>query len=112
MSQKNARVAEHIQHLVADFLGRESNRTSLITVTNIDLAPDMGNATVFVTVYPDDKTKGALDFLARKRDDVKAYLKQHARLRRIPRISFEIDYGEKNRQHIDELLAEDDTAEE
>lgn len=109
MSEKNARAAGLIQHQVAEFLGRESNRTSLITVTRVDLSPDMGKAIVFVTVYPDDKTKGALDFLARKRDDVKDHIKQHSRLRRIPRISFEIDYGEKNRQHIDEMLAEDGT---
>lgn len=112
MSEKHTRAASLIQHLVAEFLGRESNRSSLITVTNIDLSPDMGRATIFVTIYPDDKTKGALDFLNRKRDDVKDYLKRHARLRRIPRITFEVDYGEKNRQHIDELLAEEKSEEE
>jgi len=104
MNEKHLRASEIIQHLVADYLNLESNRTSLITVTGIDLAPDGSKATILVSVYPDDKSKGALDFLNRKRDDVRVHIKKNSKLRRLPKISFAIDEGEKNRQRIDELL--------
>jgi ribosome-binding factor A len=107
MNDKHVKAGEIVQQLTAEFLSRESNRTSLITVTGIDLSPDMGRATILVTVFPEDKVKGALDFLNRKRDDVRIHLKQNSKLRRLPRISFAIDEGEKNRQRIDELLSED-----
>lgn len=96
-----------VQHLVANYINIESNRTSLITVTNIDLAPDMERATVLISVYPEEKAKAALDFLNRKRDDVRDYIKKHSKLRRLPRVTFAIDEGEKNRQRIDELLNKD-----
>lgn len=105
---KHARAAEMLQHAVAKFISLESNRTTLITVTNIDLAPDGGQATIYISIFPDEKKKGVLDFLSRKRDDVRTYIKTNTKLRRIPRIRFEEDMGEKNRQRIDELLREDD----
>ena len=106
MDDKHLRASEIVRHVVAEFVSLESNRTSLITVTNIDLARDMSKATIFVTVYPENNIKGALDFLNRKRDDVRGHLKKKSKLRRIPRITFAFDEGEKNRQRIDDLLKE------
>ena len=57
--------------------------------------------------YPEDAENTArqwVDFLNRKRDDVRAYIKEHVRLRRIPRFEFDLDVGEKHRQHMDELF--------
>ena len=77
---KHVRAGQIIQHLVAEYLNLESNRMSLITVTGIDLSPDMGKAIILVSVFPDDKSKGALDFLNRKRDDVRVHIKKNSKL--------------------------------
>ena len=103
---RNDKAAEVIAHLAAEFLSRESNRMSLITVTDVDLARDMSQAIILVSVFPDDKAKGALDFMKRQRYDFREYVRQNSRLKRIPKFDFEIDAGEKHRQHIDELLRE------
>lgn len=103
---RNDKAAEVIAHLAAQFLSRESNRMSLITVTDVDLAQDMSQAIILVSVFPDDKAKGALDFMNRQRNDLRDYVRENSRLRRIPKFKFEIDAGEKHRQHIDELLRE------
>ena len=50
-----------------------------------------------------DKEKAALDFLKRIRSEFRTHLMEKARMRRIPFFDFEIDYGEKNRQKIDEI---------
>ncbi|PCI29711.1 hypothetical protein COB52_02255 [Candidatus Kaiserbacteria bacterium] len=102
--QRQQKISEQIAHLAADFLGRESNRESLITVTRANISPDLSRATIYFTVLPDSYQDGALDFAKRKRNEFRSYVKKHTHLRRLPYFEFEIDYGEKNRQHLDTLL--------
>lgn len=102
-SQRQNQVSEQLAHLAADFLGKESNRQSLLTVTRADVAPDLSKATVFFTVMPESYQATALDFTKRKRTEFRTFLKKHTKLRRLPFVEFEIDYGEKHRQHLDTL---------
>lgn len=109
---------EILRDFSARFLNENSNNSSLLTVTKVELTSDGKNATIFFTVFPvkpkvpqliEDKTgvqfeKTALEFVKRKRSDLRDYLKENSKLGRIPHIDFEIDLGEKNRQKIDELL--------
>ena len=83
---------------------KENNRTSLITVTSASVSRDFKKATVFITVLPDSKEKAALLFVKRKRSELRDYLKKFLKTRNAPFVDIEIDYGEKNRQRIDELL--------
>tara|TARA_B100000745_G_scaffold298244_1_gene246554 strand:+ start:1862 stop:2182 length:321 start_codon:yes stop_codon:yes gene_type:complete len=102
-SQRKQKVSEQIAHLAADYLGRESNRQSLITVTHADISPDLSNATIYFTVMPDSYEDTALDFAKRKRTEFRSYVKNHTQLRRLPFFDFEIDHGEKHRQYLDML---------
>jgi ribosome-binding factor A len=104
MGAKDDKAEEFLKNAVAQYINTESNRTTLITVTSTRLSKDWARCTVLVTVFPDDKTKGALDFLNRKKDDVRAYVKDKVKLRRIPYFEFDLDVGEKHRQHMDELF--------
>ena len=102
--ERNEKVANLIKELGAQFLERENNRTSLITVTSCNTSPDLKRATLFITVLPDEKEKDALSFVKRRRSDLRDFLKKNIRIKVIPFIDIEIDKGEKNRQKIDELL--------
>ena len=102
--ERNEKVAIHIKELAALFLGRENNRTSLITVTGANCSPDMKKATIFITVLPSDKEDNALQFVKRQRGDLREFLKKNLPIKTIPFIDVAIDLGEKNRQKIDELL--------
>lgn len=105
-SQRQLQVSEQLAHLAAEFLGRESNRQSLITVTRADVSPDLSKATVFLTVLPDSYQDTVLDFAKRKRTEFRTYVKKHTQLRRLPFVDFEVDYGEKHRQHLDTIPIE------
>ena len=107
MSLKDEKVKEIIRHEAANFLSRESNRTSLITVTDIVLKDRGTRALVLFTVIPDHAEEAALDFLRRKRRDLRDHLKKHTKLRTIPFIDKMLDHGERNRQKIDELSSID-----
>lgn len=102
--ERNTKVANIIKELSAQFLGRESNNTSLITVTSCNVSPDLKRATIFVTVLPTDKETTALEFAKRKRGELREYLKKNLEIKTIPFLEIEIDKGEKHRQRIDELL--------
>ena len=102
--ERNKKVANQIKELVAEFLGKENNRTSLITVTSCNTSPDLKKATVFITVLPDNKEHDALDFSKRKRTEIRDYLKRKMNIKVIPFLDIKIDNGEKHRQKIDELL--------
>ena len=102
--ERNIKVANQIKELAAEFLGRENNRTSLITVISCNTSPDLKKATIFITVLPNSKEHDALDFTKRKRPEIRDYLKKKMNLKTIPFLDVKIDEGEKNRQRIDELL--------
>ncbi len=104
--ERNDKVANLIKELGAQFLERENNNTSLITVTSCTVSPDLKRATIFITVLPDEKEKSALGFVKRKRGELRAFLKKSIQIKIIPFIDIQIDRGEKNRQKIDELLRE------
>ncbi|MEK7471404.1 MAG: ribosome-binding factor A [Patescibacteria group bacterium] len=106
MTERNEKVANQIKKLSAQFLGRENNKTSLITVTSATTSPDLKRATIFITVLPNSKEKSALDFVKRKLKDLREYLKKNMPIKIIPFLNVAIDLGEKNRQKIDELLRE------
>lgn len=82
------RVIELLKKAASEFINRESNRTSMITVTGIELDRRESHVTIFVSVFPEKDTHGATDFLNRNRDEFKRYLKQHTALRVIPRVEF------------------------
>lgn len=89
--------------LAGEFIARESNRTSLITVTDVIVRDNGRELFVLVTVLPDDQQEEALSFLKRKRSDFREYIKKNTRIKTIPVVDFDIDKGEKYRQRIDEI---------
>ncbi|HTE48826.1 MAG TPA: ribosome-binding factor A [Candidatus Paceibacterota bacterium] len=104
MTQRTERVANYIKELAAEFLGRVNDRTSLVTVTSATCSSDLKRATIYMTVFPPEKEKPALQFAKRKRGELREYLKKNLTAKNIPFIDIAIDLGEKHRQKIDELL--------
>jgi len=105
MSDRSERALSVLQNLAADFVRLEANTNPLITVTRTDASADFKQSTIFVTVYPADEKNDAtaIKYLTRKASDFREYLKKHSAFKTIPHFTFEIDYGERHRQHIDEV---------
>jgi len=104
--KKDLRSAEIITRATAEFLAKNSNRTSLVTVTKTEILDKGKKAYIFISIFPDDKTDKALEFAKRKRTELRDYLKQNTNLPIIPFIDILIDRGELNRQKIDSLSLE------
>lgn len=106
MKSRDERLASVIAEIAAEYLARESNRTSLLTVTRAEVLNKGKRAIVYFTVLPDSEEKPALEFLTRRRKDFRMYLNDKKVVGFAPSIDFQIDLGEKNRQRIDELSNE------
>lgn len=100
---KDGRLRDLVIAKAGEFIARESNGTSLITITDVKISDNGKSAIIYFTVLPVDKEKAAYDFLKRSRGDFRGFFMEKSRMHRIPFFDFEIDGGEKNRQKIDEI---------
>ena len=101
------RVNSEIQKEVALIINnelRDPQITSMIGVSEVDVAPDLANAKVYLSVYGGDaeetlnRIKGAGSF-------IRGRLAKKIRLRIIPRLDFYLDNSLTYGQKIDELLS-------
>ena len=106
---KDQREEALLTELAAQYIAREAGRSTLITPIHADMR-DRKNVTIYVSVFPTEESENAIKFLARHKDLFREYLKKASRLAILPYVTFEIDYGERNRQRIDELSREIDNS--
>jgi len=101
MNKQNEKAAEIVAREAAQFIAREAGTESLITVIRAQSVAHGERIMVFVSVFPIDKARAALEFLARKREAFSDHLKTHARLR-LPRVDFLLDNGEQTGEQLAE----------
>ncbi len=87
---KDERLISAIHTAAAEFINRESNRTSLITVTKVTM-PDEKHALIFVSVFPQKDTAAVVDFLSRQNEEFLRFVKKTVKLHFVPRMSFMAD---------------------
>lgn len=100
---KDEKLKDQIHKWAAEFLQRESNGSSLITVTDVKIGSEAKEATILFTVLPENKEEVALEFARRQLTDFREYMTEKIKTGRMPYFHFDIDRGEKHRQHIDEI---------
>jgi ribosome-binding factor A len=101
---KDDKIKHIIKELASEFLSKESNRQSLVTVTNVLFSAKAKQATILISVLPDHKSEAALDFAKRQRAALRMYIKEKSRLSILPFLDIKLDLGEKNRQTVDALV--------
>ncbi|MEX0918611.1 MAG: hypothetical protein WDZ85_01445 [Candidatus Paceibacterota bacterium] len=79
-----------IKEQAADFFNRQSNRQSLITVTDCTMDKNGRQATIWLTVLPPIHADRALDFAKRSRRDLKEYIAGKIKRRNIPHLDVEL----------------------
>ncbi len=104
---KQEKIEQQIKETAAAFIERESNKTALITITRVTLLDRGRTATIFFSVLPESAEESALNFLKRKRAELRETIKKALSVHTIPFIDVMIDKGEKARHTIEALLASD-----
>lgn len=104
MREKRQHRTEEILHrLAAKYILENGGKGSLITVTRVELSQTGKEAKIYFTTLPENQEDTVLKFLERKLPEFKRYVRDESRIAFVPHIDFKIDYGERNRQHLDTL---------
>ena len=114
-SQRQLRVGEEIRHLLADLLERGNMgdpelRDASITVTSVDVSPDLRNATAFVIPLGGKDSERLLTALRRAAPWFRARVSEKAGLRSAPEIRFRLDTTFDEADKIGALLRRPDVA--
>lgn len=107
MSEHVGKIEQLYAHLAAEFISRESNRQSLVTVTRAALSPTKTSCDIFVTVFPEDQEHIAMQFLSRNHHALHEYVKSHVSSRRVPHFTIVLDKGAKNQHAIEAILSKE-----
>ena len=91
MNERDHRLESSFARIAAEFLQGEANSDPLITVTRCQLGDRGRIATIFVSVLPAEKSEHVMNYLRRKRSDLRAYAMTHIRTHTIPTFEFLLD---------------------
>ena len=113
--QRQLRVGEEIRHLLAELLERGNMhdpdlRDATITVTSVDVSPDLRNAIAFVMPLGGKDTDRLLSALRRAAPWFRARVSEKAGLRSAPEIRFQLDRTFDEADKIGALLRRPDVA--
>ena len=114
-SQRQLRVGEEVRHLLAELLERGDMRDpelrgASITVTAVDVSPDLRNATAFVMPLGGQDEERLLAAMKRAAPWFRGRVGEKAGLRSAPDIRFQLDRTFDEADKINELLRRPDVA--
>jgi ribosome-binding factor A len=109
MTQRTERVDELLRQEITEILAREvaDPRIGFVTVTDVETAPDLRHARVWVSVIGGQAEKNeTLAALARAMGFVRRQLGTRLRLKRIPELQFRLDDTAERGTRVLQLLHE------
>lgn len=96
-------IAVDIQRLFAN----SNFDTAAITVTGVKTAPDLHDATVFVSVFGHEESRGRMiSFLNRHRAEIQSRMSKNVILKYTPRLHFKLDDSIENGDRVLGILSQ------
>ncbi len=80
--------------------------STIVTVTIVRLSPDLGNAKIYISVFPKEKQQAVYELIVEKSKILRFELGKKIRnqIRKIPDLQFYIDDSLDYAEHINQLL--------
>ncbi len=103
--KRTERVGDQMKREIADILMRKIKdpRIGFVTVTGVEVADDIRNAKVFVSIYGGDKVQ-TLKGLDSAATFIRTELGRRMRMKWVPELLFRFDASVEQGAHIMELL--------
>ena len=104
---RNKRVADLVQRELAEIIQREQTDTGiqLVTVSYVDVSPDLSHAKVFVTCLDTNKSKHeVIEILNKFAGHFRHFLSKRLTLRIVPRIKFYYDESVERGTYLSALI--------
>ena len=108
-SQRQLRVGEELRHIISNALLRESFydqiiENNTITVTEVNVSPDLKNAIVYIMPLGGENKLEVLDSLNKSNGRIKKLISSNINLRQIPKLQFKIDETFEYAKNIENIL--------
>ena len=108
-SQRQLRVGEELRHLISNALLRETFydqiiENNTITVTEVNVSPDLKNARVYIMPLGGENKLEVLDSLNKSNGRIKKLISSNINLRQIPKLQFKIDETFEYAKDIENIL--------
>tara|TARA_B100001769_G_C21769802_1_gene420774 strand:+ start:172 stop:570 length:399 start_codon:yes stop_codon:yes gene_type:complete len=108
-SQRQLRVGEELRHLISNALLRESFydqiiENNTITITEVNVSPDLKNAKVYIMPLGGENKLEVLDSLNKSNGRIKKLISSNINLRQIPKLQFKIDETFEYAKKIENIL--------
>lgn len=105
-NRRMEKMSSWIQKKAASFLSSNIRiKNGVITVSRVELEPNLTKAAILITVYPESKEKETISKIRALGKNFTEYVKKDFKARKSPIFEFAIDEGEKKRLKIEEFLA-------
>lgn len=75
-----------------------------ISITKVKTAPDLHNATVYVSILPDNQTGSILQLLEKKIKWLSHEIAPRLSMKHMPRLHVRLDETERQAAHIEQIL--------
>jgi ribosome-binding factor A len=100
------RLGDLLQREVSDLIRLEVRdpRVGMITVTSVDVSPDMSHAKVFFTVLEKEKLQDTLQGLRRAAGFLRSQLAQRIKMYTTPELRFEYDESVERGDRLSRLI--------
>lgn len=100
------RIGDLIQRELSDLLARELRdpRVGMVTITSVDVSPDMSHAKVFITLLDKEHLAEALDGLGRAAGFLRSQLAKRVKLYSIPELRFQYDESFERADRLSRLI--------
>jgi len=82
----------------------EFNPEVMVTVMSADTSDTLETANIWISVFPENKSKDTLNFLNEKIGNIQRSLNKKLVMRFVPRIAFKIDKSESYASGINEVF--------
>ena len=108
-SQRQLRVGEELRHLISNALLRETFYDQIIennniTITEVNVSPDLKNAKVYIMPLGGENKFEVLDSLNKANGRIKKLISNNINLRQIPKLQFRIDETFEYAKNIENIL--------
>jgi ribosome-binding factor A len=106
--KRSQRVGDLIREEVAEIImyRLKDPRIGFVTVTGVDMSPDMKNARVYVSILKEEDRELTLEILNSSKSFIRSLLSKRLSMKFIPTVEFRFDTSIEYGYKIDKLLKE------
>jgi len=103
MSHRKQQIEAQLQRVISDVLARDLSDprvVGMVSITRVDVAPDLHEAAIYVSVLPEKYEKRTINGLRHAAKHIHSLVFKRMSIRRVPRLDFRLDDSLKRSEQV------------